>query len=452
MDHIKKIEKDGISLRVIYMGLLILAVFASGLLLYATYNTSAAYNNLSEATDEYIELQKAAHELMDASDLLTESVQHFTAEGNTKYLDDYFTEAFEAKHREEAIQIFSQQADSESALRKLQLAMNDSLKLMEREYYAMKLVIEAQEIKVYPELLKDVQLTAKDKARPANEKMYLAQKMVLDDDYFDQKDLIRTNMHSSLKEIEEMTHTLQKSSSSDMKNNLHWVRILIVIQTVGVLIVIWLTGQLGINPILKAVENIREDNPIQVIGANEFRYLARTYNKMYDVYKASIERLNYKASHDELTQTYNRSGYELILTSIDMSSAYVIMLDGDHFKEINDNYGHDIGDKVIKKIAETVKRNFRSDDYICRIGGDEFVVFMVHTDKGHMQLVGSKIRQINKELSDTGDGVPATSVSAGIVHGSLSEDKQTLMHYADQALYKSKAKGPGQYTFYEEIH
>ena len=79
------------------------------------------------------------------------------------------------------------------------------------------------------------------------------------------------------------------------------MRIAIIIQTIGILAMIWLTTRLGINPVLKAVDRIRDDSPIPVTGANEFRYLARAYNQMYEAYKKSVERLNFKASHDELT-------------------------------------------------------------------------------------------------------------------------------------------------------
>ena len=129
----------------------------------------------------------------------------------------------------------------------------------------------------------------------------------------------------------------------------------------------------------------------------------------------------------------------------------MIMIDGDHFKDINDTYGHETGDKVLKKIAKTISNNFRSDDYICRLGGDEFVVFMVHADKGQAQTVETKISRINKQLSDTADGLPAISVSAGIVHSSSAPDTHTLMNYADTALYDAKKKGRSRYSFYEGI-
>lgn len=75
---------------------------------------------------------------------------------------------------------------------------------------------------------------------------------------------------------------------------------------------------------------------------------------------------------------------------------------------------------------------------------------MVHTDKSQDKLIVSKIRQINEELSDTGDGLPAVSVSVGVVHGSQAEDMVSLFDCADSALYETKKKGRSGYTFYSD--
>ena len=82
------------------------------------------------------------------------------------------------------------------------------------------------------------------------------------------------------------------------------------------------------------------------------------------MYKKSIEHLNFKASHDELTGAYNRAGFDLLLSSLDLDSTYLMMLDVDNFKTINDTYGHETGDKVLKKLVQVLKKNFRSDDRI----------------------------------------------------------------------------------------
>ena len=258
----------------------------------------------------------------------------------------------------------------------------------------------------------------------------------------------RENMKASLDELEEMAYDTEASAMESFRNEMRLVRIIIVLQTIGIFFMVWLTSRLGIHPVLDAVERIREDSPIPEVGANEFRYLARAYNKMYAVYKRSLEHLNFKASHDELTGAYNRSGYQLLLTSIDLSSTYMLLFDVDNFKSVNDTYGHETGDKVLKKLVQILKNNFRSDDYVCRIGGDEFVVFMIHATEIQHDLIIQKIQEISRELGDTGDGLPPASVSVGIVHGAEASDAENLFEKTDAAMYKAKQSGKHTYSFY----
>lgn len=188
------------------------------------------------------------------------------------------------------------------------------------------------------------------------------------------------------------------------------------------------------------------------VKAEEAAELARQQKEqekqaMEERYIKHLEQLSYQALHDELTGVYNRAGYDLILSERDLSSAYVLMVDADNFKSINDSYGHEIGDKVIVKLANTLKCNLRADDCICRIGGDEFVVFMVNVRKESRHLIASKIEQINRDLANTEDGVPPISVSVGITHGSEADDPAVLMELADKAMYQAKGKGKHGFTF-----
>ena len=211
---------------------------------------------------------------------------------------------------------------------------------------------------------------------------------------------------------------------------------------------VWLTASQGISPILHAVEQIKANSPIREKGANEFRYLAKAYNNLYAAYRKSIANLNFKASHDELTGAYNRAGYDLLVSSLDMKSTYLLFFDLDNFKVINDTYGHEIGDKVLQKLVQVLKGSFRSDDYACRLGGDEFVVFMVHADEMQHHLVERKMVNINRELQTPGDGIPAFTASVGIVHGTQAADANALLKKGDEAMYQSKKQGKHTFTFY----
>ena len=448
MKAFEKYKKDGISLRTTYIWMVIIAMMITGLMIYSTYRLTATFSDMSEATEEYISLDKAAYDMMDASDYLTEKVQRFTLDGNMTYLEDYFTEAFITNRRENAIARMSANPESAAALSHLKEAMNASKALMDREYYAMKLVIEAKGYKDYPEVLNNLEISGEDAALKPDEKMRLASEMVLDEEYYRQKDVIRTNMKKSLHELETLTRDEERRSVSNMRSEIKAGRFIILLQGLSILFMVWLTSRLGIKPILRAVDKIKEDNPLPEMGANEFRYLARTYNKMYTVYKKSVAKLNYKASHDELTGVYNRAGYEILLSGIDLNSTIMLIIDVDDFKTINDTYGHEVGDRILKKVANTLSGFFRSDDYICRIGGDEFVVFMVHADETQNRLIESKINQINIELSNKEEGLADASISVGIAHGRNAKDPASLFKQADSALYETKRKGKRGYTFY----
>ena len=166
--------------------------------------------------------------------------------------------------------------------------------------------------------------------------------------------------------------------------------------------------------------------------------------------EADLERMSYQAFHDELTGVYNRSGYELLLSELDLFSAYILMVDADDFKTINDTYGHEIGDRVLIKIANVLKKYFRVEDRICRIGGDEFVIFMVNAKREYRGLIAAKVAMINSDLKKTEDGVPAISVSVGITYGSEADEASKLLELADRAMYELKRNGKQGCMFSDE--
>ena len=443
-------KKDGISLRVVNLWLIVGAIVISGLMLYYTFHLFDAFCEMTSVTARQNELRNAASELMDASDYLSEKVQRFTVDGDRQFMNEYFREAFEVNRREAALEKLASSEGGEEAFLKLQDAMKASLELMDREYYAMKLVVEAKGYTDCPEILDTVKLSDADAALSPEEKMQLATKMVLDEEYYSKKELIRRNMTASLSKIEKSSYSSDASALESLNKELSVMRVIIILQTCVLLLMVWLTSRLGIHPVLNAVDRIKNDSPIPEVGANEFRYLARAYNKMYDVYKGSLERLNFKASHDELTGAYNRAGYDLIMSGIDLESTYMMLIDVDNFKNINDTYGHEIGDKILVKLVNILNESFRSDDYICRIGGDEFVVIMVHTDKSQQNLIASIIDGINRKMDEEVDGLPKASISVGIVHGSDASDPENLFEKTDASMYQSKQKGKQTYTFYSE--
>ena len=297
-----KKQHNGFSLRVFNFWMVVAAVIMTALMVYSIYRLSSSFLRMTHATESHIAMGKAATKLMDASDYLTEKAQRFAGTGNMQFLEEYFTEAKESTRREKALDKMNDDPLYDTAYLYLNSAMDASLELMNLEYYGMKLVIEAKGYEYYPEILEEVELSEEDAALNSDEKMRRATELLLSNDYYELKDTIRTNMKRSLKEIERLTRKEEEASKKVLQLETNIVRLIILLQTIGLVAVVWVTSKLGIRPVLKAVERIKEDDPLPEIGASEFRYLAQAYNKMYDVYKRSLENLNFKASHDELTR------------------------------------------------------------------------------------------------------------------------------------------------------
>jgi diguanylate cyclase len=159
---------------------------------------------------------------------------------------------------------------------------------------------------------------------------------------------------------------------------------------------------------------------------------------------ASLEHL---ASTDPLTGLFNRRHVDRELSRIcsfarrRREPVSVVVLDVDHFKTINDTFGHGAGDDVLAGIAEHLRRQTRDEDVIGRLGGDEFVVILAATDRtGAEQLAERVWAAIGTAGIDTGAGPAAVTVSVGVATGDGS-DPAELLRNADAALYAAKAAG-----------
>ena len=284
-----KTGNKGISLRLIHLVMIVLAVVICALLFYSTYRSSAVFSTLSQATGNYIVRQKAAHDLMEASDYLTENVQRFTLEGDTTYLDNYFEEAFVSKRRETSITAMAENEAEQSVVSQLQDAMNESTTLMYREYYAMKLVISAKEIRNYPETLRAIELKPEDELLSPEEKMDKAQRMVMDSEYYNSKGVIRTKLKSGLDIMDKTMAATRQETSAKLNEELSFIRIVVIVMMAVILFMIGMTAWLATVPLLKAEKSRKEDKHIPVTGAKEIRNMAEAYNEMYDKLHAGEE-------------------------------------------------------------------------------------------------------------------------------------------------------------------
>lgn len=170
-----------------------------------------------------------------------------------------------------------------------------------------------------------------------------------------------------------------------------------------------------------------------------------------------LERAKRRALIDELTGAYNRRFLEETLAKLvvpdDRRRGHVLSLlviDLDHFKKINDTYGHQVGDQVLKTIAQTLHRTLKESDVLARYGGEEFIVVLPRTDTAGAVAVAERLRTAVAGLSlrKLAPVAPErVTISVGVatypVHATTVAE---LIHAADEALYQSKSQGRNRVT------
>lgn len=164
---------------------------------------------------------------------------------------------------------------------------------------------------------------------------------------------------------------------------------------------------------------------------------------------------------DSLTDLYNRRYFEehlqdeINLTQRHGDTISLIIIDIDHFKNINDTYGHVRGDAVLKNVASTIKQRIRKTDFACRIGGEEFAIVCTRTNEDTaIELADSLRKNVQELITPINEYKVRVTISAGIA--TLTKDNfpthaTHLYRFADLALYKSKENGRNTVNHYDEV-
>src|ERR1700761_5694174 len=158
-----------------------------------------------------------------------------------------------------------------------------------------------------------------------------------------------------------------------------------------------------------------------------------------------VERLVAEARMDNLTGLLNRRGFaeragaELARSRRDASRLGVASFDLDHFKAINDEYGHEIGDQVLVKVSGLFRDEMRESDVLARMGGEEFTVLLPGDSAEQAAALAERVRAKLEASKDS--RLPSVTVSAGVVSAIGAADLDALLRDADRALYEAKFSG-----------
>ncbi|MCX7653517.1 MAG: diguanylate cyclase [Fervidobacterium sp.] len=226
-------------------------------------------------------------------------------------------------------------------------------------------------------------------------------------------------------------------------------------------------------PIEEFLSNNTEEIEMEVFGKKKYIEISKfeITDKREVIGKALITRdvtkrrelsnqLEYSASHDYLTGIFNRrTVFNFIQKQFELAKRYkrkfsIVIMDIDHFKRINDTYGHQTGDEVLKHIVKLVEKRLRSSDIIGRYGGEEYIIVLPETDASHGRLLAEDLRNMiyNSEFDYKGVKIKITA-SFGISEFDFNEVNlavDELVKRADIALYQSKNLGRNRVSVYSE--
>ncbi len=148
---------------------------------------------------------------------------------------------------------------------------------------------------------------------------------------------------------------------------------------------------------------------------------------------------------DTLTRVFNRMKYyEIMKREIERTKRYdhplsIIMFDIDHFKKVNDTYGHTAGDYVLRTLTQIVKENLRETDYLVRWGGEEFIIIAPDTDLEKAKILAERNRKASEKYEY--DHAGTVTASFGVTQFIKDDNEETVIKRADDALYEAKRKG-----------
>jgi diguanylate cyclase (GGDEF)-like protein len=211
-----------------------------------------------------------------------------------------------------------------------------------------------------------------------------------------------------------------------------------------------------ISSIKEVIENSRqEDLSRDILADTEVAVLKKNLNRMTNEIKSAkkrSQRLEAELMSDPLTQSYNRRAYDQrIIEELERFHRYqsrfsMLLLDVDHFKNINDRYGHAVGDLCLREIINRIKPLLRSPDFLARFGGEEFVIILPETGRDGARKVAEKIRMhIEKtEFLHKGENVKVTISLGGTEVQTSDKTDENIFERVDRAMYQAKQSGRNQ--------
>lgn len=255
----------------------------------------------------------------------------------------------------------------------------------------------------------------------------------------------------------EMTF-LQSSKNAGLENTIGII-IIVIITLIAIIPFIKKSVIERLNYIITNINIITKEKDLsrrfEVKSNDEFSEIGKSFNTMLKSLQELNEKLYFQANHDPLTKLPNRTKFykevsKLLSNTTENTLSAIIFIDLDNFKSFNDTLGHNVGDMLLKEVTEILKNCISNENLLCRIGGDEFVVFLHDFESKKLANdTAIKILDCFKKPLYINDKQLYISSSLGIsIYPYDGNNVETLVNNADIAMYRVKKERKNDYKFY----
>ena len=430
----------GVRLSHLNVLLICVGVVLAALMAVSMYRTTSSVKETVTFADDYISNQQTGGMLRDFASGMGEQAMAFVQSGEPGPTLAY--EGQMAAINAQLEQYSPETSNSEDANAALQEAVDAFRERNATEKRAMRLAADTMPqgmMKALPAFLRNTELSEEDQALSPEEKKALAVSLLTAEDYTSKEEQIRTAVDLGHRRSSEEGKIQAEKTFTKVKKIVGNQTILMILVLIVAVLALLANRILVLSPMQNSVKNLNRREPIPEEGGYEMRCLARAYNEVLKENEEKTEALSYTASHDALTGVYNRDAFDKVYRQVEnQEHVGIIVIDVDHFKQYNDDFGHDIGDKVLCTAVDAIRRQFGGVDHISRIGGDEFCIIMPGEDQNQAERIREKIIRINEDLAESSRKLPPVTISAGIAFWDRPNPKGSLFKDADSALMEIK--------------
>lgn len=444
--------RGGLTIRKINLAMIfVVFIFSIGIGI-VSHAVQKRYNSTVTSEEALLACSDAADAFQQESDNLTFYLNSYLEEPDEETLKEYFAIIDRGERREQLDRV--QELGIECSSLEEAEELSDELTVWEIHALTLAYVANGSDLAKAPEQIQAYELSEAEQNQTPEECLESARNLVYGKEYNDFKREIYTKLEEFKQKVITVTREELVAQTDAASSLLQWQKVLEVVENIlAACLALLLYHQVTL--VLRGyILKMSGGHTVEPSGTTELRYLAQAYNYSIEIHHKEQAMLRKMAEKDALTQVANRRSLEEYVThKLEQENTHgaLVFFDVDGFKTINDTYGHDTGDGLLKALVQRVQRSFRDDDFIGRFGGDEFVLWIEDITQENAAFIKERIAAINGTvLHLSGVDIPL-SISAGVTFCRTGEDYKEILRRADEALYEKKRNGKEGCVVYEEM-